>query len=1265
MAHYDADMESDFDGAEPEYTIYVNNLPPELDKVAIRQVFSQYGLITEMMYPNNATWAYITYKSYREAELAIRELNEKKPLYLKVALAKGRSVIKKEESQKSYVPKTFEGSSNARDSIAETLLSTCSDIKQQENGSSLSSLHGSLQGLNAYGLEEPLNTNRLWSRGVVTVTPDGRRHVALGRGYTRYEYPAPEPKLEEYIAKVYEKRHMGLYEHGEDKLEIRKCFICFIKTTRKCEKCNTYYCSELCQRRDWPRHRVECECIPKLVEETVNDMSLLQISKDENQTKISKLNLTGKTIAPEVKLRRPNASNTMQMENSNSTNASPNMQQKSNMDMNSSIDNGTNNQDMHLSTRHDNNTNASCIKTADQPILNTTNTIDFSKQHQSHRYNNSKGDTEKLRRSDEYSSATSNYKNQNRSSHQNGAIKKTSPRDQERFTNNSNLRDRNYNSDKNQSYQRNESQNNRKFTACNRENANREGNNSSNNNLMNDNITFYNDMYLSETEFTEVEISISLSNGEYWICKTTDTEARERLMIKLLDVARKSHNVQPIVGGIYAVLFETAWQRAMIISLNPTKVHFIDYGNDEMLQKDAEIREIPESLTKVPNFARKIRLSSTSSEQYKNFKYNDKILVRMLSIDAEKTIIVDIKEQSKNIFPHVKSSPNMNNVKEEFVRQENLKASNESINLSTIERPNTLDILANLLTQKADTKHLEGFIIINECIQENRYGATLFQSTLELERLFSNLKEDNLKMQECAPKVNELICGERNNNWVRGYIIQSSTSSDLRMIAIDEGRIMTVTKIVPCPKELQDICVFGVICEVKHPDKLNVEDIYEFRAVENEQNCKQENITLKISKDSEFVCEAVVKSWKSIIPKNSKPLPALSEIKNGSKICITSYRNPSTVFVRSLDEEAVEYYNNIMQCVAQCARTAPYLKELPNNRQSVIAPYSDGNSYRAMVVKTQNDKAQVVYTDFGNVDEVNIKELQILPENLALQRSCSAKLILKDVPSDISENAEVDLFLRKLAGDETPLTCVHEGDLNGVYLTAISTKQSINDEINKLLIPNWKRNNCHDDKTCYNLNHVEVANLGEVGKTINALVLHVQEEGGSLYYMSPYDIELYAYITEVLPNMLMEYCEKTEHYIPRQNELCLALYQGTWYRAICINPNQSQTTAEVIYIDYGNQESVEHKNIRLIPKDFLTPSAMANMCKVVNLAPVDNTGNYSPAIKRRLAELIPKNKELIVKIKIVEVISQQSGEYNIELVEIKNKLIEEGLIPPS
>lgn len=48
-------------------------------------------------------------------------------------------------------------------------------------------------------------------RGVITITEDGQRHVTLGRGFTRYEFPKSNPKVEEYIVNVFEKRHNVCY----------------------------------------------------------------------------------------------------------------------------------------------------------------------------------------------------------------------------------------------------------------------------------------------------------------------------------------------------------------------------------------------------------------------------------------------------------------------------------------------------------------------------------------------------------------------------------------------------------------------------------------------------------------------------------------------------------------------------------------------------------------------------------------------------------------------------------------------------------------------------------------------------------------------------------------------------------------------------------------------------------------------------------------------------------------------------------------------
>lgn len=38
-------------------------------------------------------------------------------------------------------------------------------------------------------------------------------------------------------------------------------------------------------------------------------------------------------------------------------------------------------------------------------------------------------------------------------------------------------------------------------------------------------------------------------------------------------------------------------------------------------------------------------------------------------------------------------------------------------------------------------------------------------------------------------------------------------SPDIRIAVIDEARVVSVSKLVPFPKDFQDICTFGVICE--------------------------------------------------------------------------------------------------------------------------------------------------------------------------------------------------------------------------------------------------------------------------------------------------------------------------------------------------------------------------------------------------------------------------------------------------------------------
>ncbi|XP_032669554.1 uncharacterized protein LOC116843316 isoform X3 [Odontomachus brunneus] len=1100
-----------------EYRIYVDNLPQELKEDAIRQVFSPYGKITGMFYCPNATWTYITYGSYREAELAIRELNNKKPLYLKVALARERAVngefehsdIKIEE--KAYIQHTKPVLiQNVKQNTSQGVGRGYAIRKRIAVPDMIVPHHENLQSFpssmisSPYEIDDPyMSTNKLWTRGLLTVTADGKRHVSLGRGYSMYEIPEPDPRCEDYITQVYELRKNGLYEYADDKFkkDLQRCIVCTAQTTKHCEKCYTYYCGKACQVTHWPRHQIECERIPDLVDETP---PLEQVKNVTEQPSSNNTQVPVNTFS-DVKLRRPNTPAKV-------LNLNTNVQRTNQTNENAKTTDKCHNNQL------DNKNNSSKEKIISQPAVNATASNKIPQNF--NRYNASEN-IDQTKKNDQFST-TANHTRQNYThGYKNDSTNKTCP-DKE-INKSDNIRDKFNNVSRSYSHQKGKFQNNRNGS----------------------------------------------QNDRKASCNQRET-------------------------------------------------------------------------------------TTTINKQEQKLS--------MLSMDAEKTMAVEIKELSDNVATcAIKDSPRLSNPNNSTV-----KAPQEISSPNTRETPatqlcNILDSFADLLTENAVPElTISGIIQIFECMQKNIYTATLIPDdfTNNMDKIINYLPEVCKKMTEATsnykPKVGDLVCGEIENGvWYRGYV--TSSLPDLRVAVVDEARISPAIRALPCPKEFLNICTYGVTCEVINA-KMQADEVYNFIGVVKKHDIKQGSFKIKIKKDDEFI-EATIKPWQHII----KSIPALAELKNGSKICLINYRNQYIMFANSLDKSEVEYTNDINQRVAHCSQKAPHLSKPPSIGQMVIAPYMDGNKYRAMVTKLQDNTATIVYVDFGNFTDINVNELQEISDDLAVKRSCSGRLVLKDVPHDVPMSAEVDAYLRDLVGREESLVCTYDNGSfkNGVYLTT-DTGESVNDKIKELLIPSWKKDN-YDDKTCYMINDISIAPMGKVGDTVEALVLHLSDIKNLSFMMSPFDLDLITHVINDMSGLIQEYCEKTEYYIPRKQELCLALYDGTWYRALCLDPHGSSTECEIFFIDYGNVDIVEHKNVRQMPETFIRPAAMANICSVINLAPVDSAGNYSTAVQQKVSELVTINSP--VQIKIVEFLD--SGEYKVELPKIRATLEQAGLVPSS
>lgn len=1190
-------MMGDTSSNSDEYTLYVNNLPKELNEHGLMQIFNHYGNVKGYFYRPNASWAFITYNTYREAESATKDLHDVVPLCLKVSFAREKA------SNEIQFPKGSDSEnvtkSHDNDNIRNINSAKNVHLQTKGRGKLLNVIKKAEPNLglpvctytadndllypypsdpytyNPYENADPYgSTNTLWTRGQLTITQDGKRHVSLGRGYTMYEIPHPEPEIQNHIQKVYEKRTNGLYKYGRDMLQdaIGNCNKCLRKTKFFCEKCHTYYCGRSCQIADWQQHKMECQSIPDLVATTAHSTPTSESNNDKqkpsrNITRIQLPPRQPKKLMNAILPSTENISTVAKNEcksNIISANTSHDIDQKNEKEEEEETKTTPAYNRIHsLSKQVDNNKQLEIYNKQIQSNL-------ISHIRKPHEKQN---DTENTERECVKRSQTIGVND----------VKK-----------------------------------------------------------IEEDIAFSEHTFLSKTKFTDIRIIIK-SGCEYWIQKVEDDNNLIQLMTDLQREVENAQKVEPVVGTLCAVQYENFWHRAVVTTLQPLKVHYIDYGNEEVVETN-DLREI-NKFKYIPKFCAKIRLSEKANSIYKDFKYEDIISVKMISIDSNKVINVEIEGENDALTSEVTQ------IKAPITDTSTTIATKNDETLNSQKPPSNKKVSSpiNKLKSLVDTVSVGeiGMLEIHAELSNNSYSVTLLPNNAisEFEKVIHDLPAMCAEIAEKSdhrPQIRDLICGQRlDGDWLRGYVL--SLESPLKMAIVDEARMMAINKTVPCSEKFLNICAFGAVCEVidaKH--KLDEGGQHKFVVITQKIDKKDEiEIEIELTEEQDKI-KAVVKPW--------TPLPEqkglqYAELKSGSTVCLTAFRSYTILFVRSLSTPDLEHYNHIMQSVAKCAQTSPSLKELPVVGQMVIAQYTDDNYYRAIVTKVQDDKVAISYIDFGNIEITNIKKLKTLSDDLKQLRSCTTKIVLKDVSQDVPTTEKVCNYLSCLLGTQVPLICTFDGipSKDGVYLE-LHDGSCVNTIINEMLaLPTPK--SADEDKTCYMMNDINVVSLGNIGETIKVLVLHCIEAGYE-YTMCPLDYDLIIHVCGIMPKQTKTYCESSEFYIPREKELCLALYEDKWYRATCISRSATMTASSVFFIDYGNVEMVDHKNIRLMPKDFITPDALASICNIVNAGPIDSNGKYSSEVENKISTFIVHYAT--IEVKIVEFV-EETGIYKVEL----------------
>lgn len=105
---------------------------------------------------------------------------------------------------------------------------------------------------------------------------------------------------------------------------------------------------------------------------------------------------------------------------------------------------------------------------------------------------------------------------------------------------------------------------------------------------------------------------------------------------------------------------------------------------------------------------------------------------------------------------------------------------------------------------------------------------------------------------------------------------------------------------------------------------------------------------------------------------------------------------------------------------------------------------------------------------------------------------------------------------------------------------------------------------------------------------------------------------------------------------PVVGQSCVALYEGMWYRANILGFSENDFT--VHYVDYGNEETLEHSAVKQISPLFLKTTQVAVKC---SLDP--NRGQWSEKATALFEDLTGED-ELVIK-----VIGQKGDTYQVKV----------------
>ena len=491
-------------------------------------------------------------------------------------------------------------------------------------------------------------------------------------------------------------------------------------------------------------------------------------------------------------------------------------------------------------------------------------------------------------------------------------------------------------------------------------------------------------------------------------------------------------------------------------------------------------------------------------------------------------------------------------------------------------------------------------------------GALLYRVSDELN---AHLDSSTPAPLSSLPPVGSLCCARfsQDSQWYRVQVLAVKSDVDIAVLFLDYGNTeqVALSTLAVCPSQFATCRIVAVKCGL---GGLTPSTIVSVDQVTKFLKQKAVNILLSAQvlgkvggasllelKDAQgtSLVAAMIK-----LGYVAEPLPLASDLKilefprasKDVKVMVFEVVSLSRFYLHAHMNETATVMDKITNAINSSLTTPPEpLSALPEVGTVCLAKYGEDDTWcRVKIVAVKTNRCRVFFLDYGNTCAVSLSEVAACPPDVASFPRVAIECGLSGVPAEKVGDTKLISALKGLT-DSVVLSATFVSELGGVpQVQLTSGTTSLLSELGLLqevevspfpMVDNMKKHT-----------------LPETGDPFRLMVFEVM--GPQELYVQVDDEKLIANLISVTQGLSSSF--QSGPHVPLSappplGSLCCAKFSqdATWYRVRVSAVVGGK--CKVFFVDYGNSEEVELKDMALCPAELCDLPLVAVRCALYGM----------------------------------------------------------------